>query len=264
MSHSLFFLLFFLFSCVFFFFFFNDTATTEIYTLSLHDALPIYFADCWETQTNIIPPFPLPKSWHIDRSFDWGSSKPFSVCWWTESDGCDVKLKDGTIRPTCKGDLFLFAEWYGWNGKANKGCRMIASEIARKIKAIESKFPFAVRPGPADSSIWTTENGNCIADDMAAQGIKWTKANKSPGSRVQGWEIMRRYLKNAANREEPGLYVFETCRHFIRTIPILPRDDRKPEDIDTNAEDHIADAVRYRLLTKKNIVKVGRIKGLGG
>src|SRR2546429_9972672 len=28
----------------FFFFFFNDTATTEIYTLSLHDALPICFA----------------------------------------------------------------------------------------------------------------------------------------------------------------------------------------------------------------------------
>src|SRR5256885_12276447 len=27
-----------------FFFFFNDTATTEIYTLSLHDALPIYYA----------------------------------------------------------------------------------------------------------------------------------------------------------------------------------------------------------------------------
>src|SRR2546427_5077153 len=29
----------------FFFFFFNDTATTEIYTLSLHDALPIWFAN---------------------------------------------------------------------------------------------------------------------------------------------------------------------------------------------------------------------------
>src|SRR2546430_15827732 len=29
----------------FFFFFFNDTATTEIYTLSLHDALPI----CWRS-----------------------------------------------------------------------------------------------------------------------------------------------------------------------------------------------------------------------
>src|SRR5258706_8779498 len=31
--------------CLFFFFFFNDTATTEIYTLSLHDALPISFGD---------------------------------------------------------------------------------------------------------------------------------------------------------------------------------------------------------------------------
>src|SRR6266446_10527049 len=34
----------FVFTCIlFFFFFFNDTATTEIYTLSLHDALPISF-----------------------------------------------------------------------------------------------------------------------------------------------------------------------------------------------------------------------------
>src|SRR5215475_16229730 len=32
--------------CVFCFFFFNDTATTEIYTLSLHDALPICGAGC--------------------------------------------------------------------------------------------------------------------------------------------------------------------------------------------------------------------------
>src|SRR3712207_9301298 len=30
--------------CMSFFFFFNDTATTEIYTLSLHDALPIWLA----------------------------------------------------------------------------------------------------------------------------------------------------------------------------------------------------------------------------
>src|SRR5256885_11967297 len=33
----------------FFFFFFNDTATTEIYTLSLHDALPISNAELLET-----------------------------------------------------------------------------------------------------------------------------------------------------------------------------------------------------------------------
>ena len=46
LSHFVFFLfLFFSFLCFsfLFFFFFNDTATTEIYTLSLHDALPISF-----------------------------------------------------------------------------------------------------------------------------------------------------------------------------------------------------------------------------
>jgi len=32
------------------FFFFNDTATTEIYTLSLHDALPIYWTQAWTSQ----------------------------------------------------------------------------------------------------------------------------------------------------------------------------------------------------------------------
>src|SRR5438876_2016845 len=36
----------------FFFFFFNDTATTEIYTLSLHDALPI---SRWKQRTSCSP-----------------------------------------------------------------------------------------------------------------------------------------------------------------------------------------------------------------
>src|SRR5476651_2882243 len=37
--------------CVVCFFFFNDTATTEIYTLSLHDALPIFACCCWQTRS---------------------------------------------------------------------------------------------------------------------------------------------------------------------------------------------------------------------
>src|SRR2546422_4020399 len=36
---------------IFFFFFFNDTATTEIYTLSLHDALPI--STSWPQESSI-------------------------------------------------------------------------------------------------------------------------------------------------------------------------------------------------------------------
>src|SRR5258708_38566828 len=40
-------------------FFFNDTATTEIYTLSLHDALPISYRDCLPTARQLSPD-PLP------------------------------------------------------------------------------------------------------------------------------------------------------------------------------------------------------------
>src|SRR3712207_8422034 len=36
-----------------FVFFFNDTATTEIYTLSLHDALPIYVADLGQHELQV-------------------------------------------------------------------------------------------------------------------------------------------------------------------------------------------------------------------
>src|SRR5256885_10901642 len=45
-------------ACVLFFFFFNDTATTEIYTLSLHDALPIYAprpAAAWRRDDRVRP-----------------------------------------------------------------------------------------------------------------------------------------------------------------------------------------------------------------
>ena len=44
-------------SVFFVFFFFNDTATTEIYTLSLHDALPIYKTDKHTVYQRMRPPW---------------------------------------------------------------------------------------------------------------------------------------------------------------------------------------------------------------
>ncbi|MNW69005.1 hypothetical protein D3C74_479180 [compost metagenome] len=42
--------------------------------------------------------------------------------------------------------------------------------------------------------------------------------------------------------------VYDTCRDTIRTLPALPRDKRNPEDVDTHAEDHLADGIRYGLM----------------
>src|SRR5256885_5347570 len=58
-----------------FFFFFNDTATTEIYTLSLHDALPICrLGHAIELLRRVIEPAaepgPARVSWSLVREFD--------------------------------------------------------------------------------------------------------------------------------------------------------------------------------------------------
>lgn len=223
------------------------------------------FDDVWSTQYNIIEPFTIPNSWRMFRSFDWGSSRPFSVGWWAESDGSDVRMPDGQYRSTVKGDLFRIAEWYGWTGAPNQGLRMLATQISKGIVERELKMGYygRIKPGPADNSINDVENGNCIALDMAKKvtingkvynGVTWTRSNKSAGSRKNGWEKMRIAMFNAqpngGPREEPGLFVFRNCQDgFIRTVPTIPRDQKDLDDVDTEAEDHAADEVRYVILS---------------
>jgi len=48
----------------------------------------------------------------------------------------------------------------------------------------------------------------------------------------------------------PMMYIFKNCKAFIRTIPLMTYDDHKPEDIDTDLEDHVADEVRYMCMAK--------------
>ncbi|WP_053207972.1 terminase large subunit domain-containing protein [Jiangella muralis] len=46
----------------------------------------------------------------------------------------------------------------------------------------------------------------------------------------------------------PRLLVYSTCVNLIRTLPALGRSTRDPEDVDTKAEDHAYDALRYLLM----------------
>lgn len=204
------------------------------------------FGDLWDKNVHIIEPFEIPDSWTIMRGFDWGSSKPFSVGWWAKSDGTDAGG-----RSWVRGDMIRINEWYGWNNKPNTGLRMLASDIAKGIVEREEKWDIhhRVEPGPADSSIFDEENGDCIATDMQEEGVIWMRADKRPGSRKQGWEQFRKMMKGslgAAPRENPGLYIFKgRCEQFKRTVPVLARDEKDLDDVDTDAEDHIADESRY-------------------
>ena len=51
------------------------------------------------------------------------------------------------------------------------------------------------------------------------------------------------------------LAVFDTCRDFIRTVPVLQHDPARPEDLDTDAEDHVADEARYACLSRPLIAR---------
>ncbi len=208
--------------------------------------------DVWDRNRHVIQPFEIPKTWRIDRSFDWGSSRPFSVGWWAEADGSTIEDRAGSQKTYPKGTLFRIAEYYGWNGRPNEGCRMLAVNVAREILKIEKQiFPGRiVKAGPADPAIYAAENGVSIADDMARVGVSWILADNRPGSRATGLEAMRKRLAAGIENqmEEPGLFVFEGCQHFIRTVPVLPRDSKKMDDVDTNAEDHVYDESRYRCL----------------
>jgi hypothetical protein len=213
-----------------------------------------------------VRPFIIPSSWALDRAFDWGSSKPFSVGWYAESDGSDFKDGLGRWRSSVRGDLYRIREWYGCTQKPNEGLQMLATEIARGIVEREIQWGIhgRVKAGPADNSIFDVQNGMCIADDMARKvrlddgqeykGIEWERANKTPGSRKTGWEQMRKMFKDALPnkdarpRENPGLFVFDDYNpHWVRCVPVLPRDEKDMDDVDTKAEDHNGDETRYRV-----------------
>lgn len=226
------------------------------------------FDDVWSRDIHVLPSFPLeliPIQWKLDRSFDWGSSKPFSVGWWAESNGEPFEY-NGTVYGTVPGDVIRIYEWYGCrSGRPNEGINMQAYEIGVGIKDKEEIMGIQnrVKAGPADTNIFDDyEPSKSYAGDMERAGIRWEKADKGPGSRKQGWSQIRKYLSNARPpdegfREHPGLFVLEWCTDFIRTVPTLPRCDKDLDDVNTDAEDHAGDEVRYRLRKRNRTVKQG-------
>lgn len=212
--------------------------------------------DLWRRDKHVLEPFNIPKSWYVDRGYDWGSAKPAGCIYFAESNGEEVTLPNGKTRIFPPGTIIAIREIYFWNGTENEGSKLTAKEHAQEIKRMDyrlKQYGIDVKPGCADNAIWTEENKNCIADDMMKEGIRWLRSDKKPGSRIQGLEKIRELLKNVLNHplEKPGFYVFNNCTHIIRTVPTLPRDEKNPEDINTEAEDHLYDVIRYRATHKK-------------
>lgn len=98
----------------------------------------------------------------------------------------------------------------------------------------------------ADPAIWDAETGESIADVAGKHGVYF---NPGDHKRIPGWMQMHYRLAFDENGF-PMMYVFSNCKAFIRTIPLLQYDEHKPEDLDTDGEDHVADEVRYFCMSR--------------
>lgn len=181
--------------------------------------------------THVIQPFLIPKEWRILCAMDWGYTRPFSVGWYTFD-------KEGT--------MYRIREYYGIcdEGTPNVGARKPAEAVAKKMKQIESEDPNLrgreiVRVG--DPAIWGSQGTESIGAIFRREGIYFQKA---VNDRING-KMQVHHRMAFDERGKPMLYVFNTCRHFIRTVPALVYDQADVEDVDTDGEDHIYDELRY-------------------
>lgn len=182
--------------------------------------------------THVIAPFVLPREWSIYRGFDFGYTRPFSVGWYAVDH-------DGRV--------YRVRELYGCTGTPNEGVRWEPARIAAAIREIEGDDPNLKGRsihGIADPSIFDESRGESVAAMMERGGVYFDRGDNS---RMAG--KMQLHDRLAFDGEGvPMLYVFSTCRNFIRTLPQLVYDSANVEDVDTGGEDHIYDECRYVLM----------------
>ena len=199
--------------------------------------------------THVIEPFDLNvgacRGWNIMRSYDFGYNKPFSLGYWAVD-------YDGT--------LYRILEVYGCTQTPDEGVKWSPDEQFRRIRELEQEHPWLkgrkIVDSVADPAIWDCSRGESVADTAARYGIYF-----SPGdnNRIPGWMQVHYRLQFDQNGYS-RMYVFNNCKAFIRTMPLMMYSETKPEDLDTKLEDHCPDEVRYMCMSRpvKPIIPVER------
>ena len=175
--------------------------------------------------THIVEPFEIPNSWYKFRAADWGYSSPACVLWFAVD---------------YDNNLWIYRELYTK--------KVTADHFARRVLTLEQGE--YIHYGVLDVSTWAKRGdvGPSIAETMIQHGCKWRPSDISPKSRINGKLEVHKRLKIV--NDQPGIRVFKTCKNLIRTLGMLPTDDKNPEDVDTNAEDHAYDALRYGCMSR--------------
>jgi hypothetical protein len=201
-----------------------------------------YF-DCWRTDKHVVRPFKIPEHWVRICAFDWGSAKPFSVGWWAVA-GEDHTIGGQTIP---RGAMVRYREWYGAQSP-NVGLKMDAEDVARGIARREDAGE-SIDRRIADPSIDKRDGGPSILERMHRATGGRISFYLADNTRLPGWDQLRARMKGD-DAGRPMIYCFSTCLDSIRTIPALQHSELRPEDLDTDGEDHAADEWRYACMAR--------------
>lgn len=188
----------------------------------------------WNRDRHVVPAFPIPEGWRLVDGVDYGYAAPWAVA---------------RLAVDGDGRVWVWGEEYGTGiGETDQAARILAAEAGLDVLRI------------ADSAMWaTTGEGETVADRYLAAGCAIVPADKGPGSRLSGKARVHSYLADAPSclyhRDQgwescPRLHVLDgAAPNLTRTLPDLPYDSRAghEEDVDTRAEDHAYDALRYAL-----------------
>ena len=206
---------------------------------------------------HVVTPFRVPTEWLRARSADWGSARPFSIGWWAIADGEPYP----GVPSLPRGCLVRYREWYGASAP-NVGLRMTAEEVADGI--IQREAAERITYGVLDPAAFSQDGGPSIAERMERRAkivnrtLAFRPADNARVARqghVGGWDLLRQRLKGEGPNDPPMIVFFSTCTDTIRTLPALQHDADRPEDVDSDAEDHAADEVRYMCASRPWIAK---------
>jgi len=178
--------------------------------------------------THVVEPFEVPHGWTRIRAADFGFSSHSAILW-------------GAID--YDNNIWIYRELY-----VN---RLTADQLGRMIREVE-EGDGRIQDAVLDSSCWARrgDRGPSIAETLNAEGCRFRPSDRSPGSRVSGKIEIHKRLMVDEDTDEPGIRFFETCPNVIRQLASIPLDKRNPEDVDTHAEDHAYDALRYMVSSR--------------
>ena len=179
----------------------------------------------FDRSIHVVEPFEVPYNWPRVRAADYGYSSPSCVLW-------------GAVD--WDNNFWIYRELY------NKG--YTGETLAEMITALEYDDP-PMSISVLDGSCWSKHGtGPSIAETLTRNGVRFIPADKN---RMAGKIELHRRLGINDRTGEPRLRIVATCTNLIRTLPTLPLSKTNSEDVDTKAEDHAYDALRYMCMTRQ-------------